>query len=158
MITVERDPTLIDFLVCANHAPEDQRDHFTKLTGMPYIVDDVAVGNFQVPGLKWVFKNEKGYPLLVGGFVQQRPGVWRDFLISTEEAFGPKYWMSCTKAARRIMDQMFVADAHRIECIAPASRVKAISWYRIMGYTLEAPLRKYCADGSDAVAFVRVRG
>lgn len=157
MITVHTDPLLIDFLVCANHAPEDQRDHFTKLTGLAYNVDDVAVGNFQVPGLKWVFKNEDGYPLLVGGFAPQRPGVWRDFLISTGEAFGPKYWKACTRACRRIMDQMFVADAHRIECIAPASRVKARAWYKLMGYTLEAPLRGYCADGSDAVSYVRVR-
>lgn len=157
MIQVCNEPTLLDFLVVCEKMPAEERSQLERFTGMEYTIDGAAVGNYTAPGPKWVFKTEDGFPLLCGGFVMQRPGVWRDFMITTPEAFGPKYWFACTRAARKIMDFMLVAHAHRLECVAPASREAAIKWYRIMGYTQEAPLRKYCADGSDAISFVRVR-
>ena len=160
MITVYTDPWLIDFLkVCAN-MPQDERDGFEDITGEKYNLDNIAVGNFTVPGPKWVIKADDE-PITVGGFVPQRPGVWRDFMINTPVAW-EKYWFPITRIARRAMNAMFASkQAHRLECIAPAARLAARpeieDWYKVLGYNREATLYGYCASGADAVIFSRVQ-
>ena len=160
MIQTYTDPLLLDFIkVCINMA-QNERECFEALTGEKYNVDSIAVGNFMVPGPKWVIKADDE-PLVVGGFVPQRPGVWRDFMINTADAWG-KHWFPVTRIARRAMNAMLESgQAHRIECITPAARLAARpeieAWYRVMGYTREATLWRYCANGADAVIFSRVR-
>jgi hypothetical protein len=158
MIKVYGDPWMIDYLkVCAN-MPQDEREQLEALTGSPFTIDGCAVGNFSVPGPKWVVKaNDE--PISIFGAVQQRPGVWRDFMLNTPEAF-TKHWFPVTRVARRAMNAMFLSDqAHRLECIVPATRIEArpelVKWYGVMGYTREATLKKYCANGADAVLFSR---
>jgi hypothetical protein len=160
MIKVYTDPWLIDFLtVCAN-MPQDERDQLEALTGETYSVDGAAIGNFTVLGPKWVIKSDE-VPIVVGGFVPQRPGVWRDFMITTPDAW-EKHWFVITRIARRAMNAMLLSkQAHRLECIAPAARLAArpqiVDWYRVLGYNREATLSGYCANGSDAVLFSRVK-
>jgi hypothetical protein len=160
MIQVYTDPWLVDFLkVCAN-MPQDEREQLEAFTGEPYSIDGAAVGNFQVAGPKWVIKADNE-PIVIGGFVPQRPGVWRDFMLTTPGAW-EKHWFPITRIARRAMNAMFLSkQAHRLECIAPAPRLAARSaiedWYRVLGYTREATLYGYCANGADAVLFSRVK-
>lgn len=159
MIKVYTDPWLLDFLkVCAN-VPQDEREQLEAFTGEPYTVDGAAIGNFTVPGPKWVIKWDDE-PIVVGGFAPQRPGVWRDFMLTTPDAWS-KHWFPSTRIARRAMDAMFVSkQAHRLECIAPAARLAArpqiLDWYRVLGYNREATLSGYCANGADAILFSRV--
>jgi ribosomal protein S18 acetylase RimI-like enzyme len=69
-----------------------------------------------------------------------------------------KYWFPVTRIARRAMDAMLQSkQAHRLECISHYSREKAFKWYSALGYNKEATLYGYCADGSDAVLFSRVK-
>jgi len=160
MIQVFTDPWMIDFLkVCAG-MPQDEREQLEAFTGEPYSLDGAAVGNFQVPGPKWVIKAD-GEPIVIGGFVPQRPGVWRDFMLTTPGAW-EKHWFPITRIARRAMNAMFASkQAHRLECIAPAKRIayrpEIERWYSTLNYKREATLWKYCADGSDAVLFSRVQ-
>jgi hypothetical protein len=159
MIKVYTDPWMIDFLkVCAN-MPQDEREQLETFTGESYSIDGAAVGNFSVPGPKWVIKADDE-PIAIGGFVLQRPGVWRDFMLTTPGAW-EKHWFAITRIARRAMDAMFVSkQAHRLECIAPAARLAArpqiVDWYRVLGYNREATLYGYCANGADAIIFSRV--
>lgn len=161
MIKLYNDPYLIDFLKCAAQLPEDEKRQITLLTGYEYDIDGAAIGNFTVNGPKWVAKLEDGTPLAVGGFVQQRPGVWRDFLLSTPLAWNP-HGVALTKILRRIMTGTLQQDGvHRLETVVPAerlaSRPELEKWYKVLGYKKEAPLWRYCADGSDAFSFARVR-
>ena len=156
MIHVYSDPLLIDFLRICVQMPEDERRQLEAFTGQPYDVDGAAVGNFQVPGPKWVIKSDDT-PLVVGGFVEQRPGVWRDYMLTTPAAW-TEHWFPITRICRRIMDAMLIGgQAHRLECISHASRAQAHRWYRVLGYEQEACHRGYCANGDDAVVFARVR-
>lgn len=152
-------PTLLDFIrVVLNMAP-DQREHFSAMTGHPYDVDGIAVGNFMVQGPKWCFRSNS-VPIAVGGFAPQRPGVYRDFFISTPEAFSA-HGFAVTRLCRRIMDSLLEGGAHRLECIVPASRVQGYTklekWYAALGYKEEARHERYCADGTDAICYSRVR-
>ncbi len=156
MIQVYTDPLLLDYIKVCIALPQDEREQLEAFTGQPYTVDGAAVGNFTAPGPKWVIKADDE-PLCIGGFVLQRPGVWRDFMLTTPEAWA-KHWFSITRIARRAMDAMFSSgQAHRLECISHHSREKAFEWYRVLGYNREATLYGYCANGADAVLFSRVR-
>lgn len=166
MIRCFNNPLLGDFLyICAN-MPQDEREQLAAFTGEPWDLDRATVGNYIAPGPKWVIKRldteeDFGTPLVVGGFVPQRPGVWRDFLLTTPEAWSA-HWFSCTRICRRVMDAMFISkQAHRLECIVPASRVESrpelVEWYRVLGYTEEGLHQGYCANGADAYSFARVQ-
>jgi hypothetical protein len=160
MIQVYNDPLVLDFVKICILMPEDERKQIESFVGQKYDIDAVAVGNYMVPGPKWVIKRGND-PLAVGGFKQQRPGVWRDYMLTTPQAWEKKYWFTVTRTCRRAMDSMFASkQAHRLECIVPASRLRdrpeLAKWYKFLGYNEEGTRYGYCADGSDAVAFARV--
>lgn len=161
MIQLYTNPMLLDFIKLAIDLPQDERDQIEALVGEPYDIDAVAVGNFMVQGPKWILKDD-AVPIVAGGFKQNRPGVWRDYMLTSDIAWEKRYWFHVTRASRRCMDAMFASkQAHRIECIAPAARLEKFPeierWYGIMGYHREGIRYGYCANGADAVAFVRVQ-
>jgi hypothetical protein len=157
IVNAYSNPFLLDFLIVAEKVPQDERDQLEAFTGEKYNAEAAAVGAWSQPGPKWVFKTDAGQPLSVAGYVQQRPGVWRDFMINTPEAFG-EHWFSVTRHGIRIMNAMFQSgQAHRLECVSLASRTKAHKWYGVLGLHKEGILRGYCASGADAVIFARCK-
>ena len=159
MIQVYTNPLLLDFIKVCLNMPQDEREQLEAFTGEKYDVDSAAVGNFTVPGPKWVIKAEDEV-LCIGGFVPQRPGVFRDFMLTTPAAW-EKHWFPITRIARRAMDALLLNGAHRLECVAPAARLayrpEIEKWYSVLQYKKEATLWRYCADGTDAVLFSRVK-
>lgn len=163
MIKIFHSPTLLDFIHVCIRMPQDERDQLEAFTGHPYDIDGAALGSFMAPGLKWVFKEAPdGVPLGVAGFVQRRPGVWRDFMMTTPELWDQ--YPTVTRIVNRAIKSMFMPNehghrfAHRIECICLASReAKNSRWYHAIGYNREATLYGYAANGADAVVFSKVR-
>lgn len=162
-------PWMTDFIQVCAQIPEDERAQVEAMTGEKYDLDSAAVGNFMAPGPKWVIKvaeDDEAFatgnstPIIIGGFVPQRPGVYRDFLLTTPLAWD-KYGFQVTRICRRIMDAVLMTHAHRLECIVPAARVESrpelAKWYRILGYTQEGRHHGYCASGADAISFARVK-
>jgi hypothetical protein len=159
VIEVYTDPLLLDFVKVCINMPQDEREQLEAFTGETYDIDRAAIGNFTVAGPKWVIKaNDE--PICIGGFVPQRPGVYRDFMLTTPEAW--KHWFAVTRVACRAMNAMLLSKtAHRLECICPASRLEkrpeVEKWYSVIRYNKEATLHGYCANGADAVMFSRVQ-
>jgi hypothetical protein len=155
MIQTFTNPLLLDFIKVCIKMPQDEREQLEAFTGEKFDIDGAAIGNFTAPGPKWVIKADDE-PIMIGGFVPQRPGVWRDFALTTPEAW-TDHWFAVTRISRRVMNAMFLSkQAHRLECIAHHSREKAFRWYKPLGYTREATLSGYCANGADAILFSRV--
>ena len=162
MIQFYTNPLLLEFIKVCWQLPQDEREQIEAFTGQPYDIDGAAVGNFMVQGPKWVAKEGlDAEPLAVGGFAQQRPGVWRDFMLNTPAAFAKENFYSMTRLCRRAMDSMLSNGAHRLECIVPAKRLaerpELENWYGVLRYRREATLRAFLANGGDAVIFSRVR-
>lgn len=159
MIQIYTDPTLLDFIRVCIKLPQDERDQLEAITGQSYDVDGCALGNFSINGPKWVAK-DGDEPIAIGGFAMLRPGVWQDFMLNTDDGF-EKHWFPLTRSCRRVMNSMLAGNAHRLECIVPASRLAARpileKWYGVLGYNKEATLYGYCANGADAVIFSRVQ-
>lgn len=156
MIELYTQPLLLDFIRVCIELPQDQRDQLEAITGQPYDIDGAALGAFQTTGPKWMLKADDK-PILIGGFSLQRPGVWRDYLLTTPEAW-TDHWFAVSRHCRRAMDAMLNSkQGHRLECISLASRKEAHKWYRILGYNYEGTLFGYCASGADAVIYSRVK-
>jgi hypothetical protein len=158
-LQVYTNPLLLDFIKVCIDMPQDEREQLEAFTGQPYDIDAAAVGNFSAPGPKWVIKADD-VPIVIGGFVPERPGVYRDFMLTTPTAWG-KHWFPVTRICRRIMDAMLMTEAHRLECIAPLPRLTArpaiAKWYGVLNYHQEGILYGYCANGADAAIFSRVK-
>lgn len=164
------EPWMTDFIQVCAKMPQDERAQIEALTGEQFNIDSIAVGNFMAPGPKWVIKageteeqlaDGAGVPLVIGGFIPQRPGVYRDFLLTTPLAWD-EYGFPVTRICRRLMDAMLLGKhAHRLECIVPAARVESrpelAKWYKILGYNKEGCHHGYCANGADAISYARVR-
>jgi hypothetical protein len=160
VIVTYTDPLLLDFVKVCIKMPQDEREQLEAFTGEPYDIDRAAIGNYTVPGPKWVIKADEE-PICIGGFVPQRPGVFRDFMLTTP-AVWDEHWFAVTRIARRVMDAMLDSKtAHRLECICPASRLakrpEIERWYSVLQYHREGTLFGYCANGSDANMFSRVK-
>jgi hypothetical protein len=140
--------------------PEDEKKQVEAASGEAFDIDSIAIGNFTAQGPKWVLKAQDE-PVLIGGFNYIRKGVWQDFLITTPDAWGAN-WFAVTRHCRRAMDAMFQSgQAHRIQCIVPVKRLKErpelAKWYKVIGYTREALMYGYYANGADAYSYARVK-
>ena len=158
---VFNNPLMIDFLYVAARLPRDEVEQLEAFTGHPFTIDGAAVGAFVAQGPKWVAKVDT-LPIAVGGLVPERPGVWRDFMLNVEgNAFNGQNFWRLTALCRRICRHMFkTGQAHRIECIVPESRLLArpeiARWYKAVGYSREARMPGYLANGHPAVMYSRV--
>lgn len=156
MIQLYTNPFLLDYIKICARLPEDQKAQIEAIFGEPFDIDGAAIGAAQTQGPKWLLKNGDE-PIAIGGFVYQRKGVWRDFMLTTPEAW-TDHWFALSRHCRRAMDAMLNSgQAHRLECISLANRKAAHKWYRILGYNLEGTLYGYCASGADAVLYSRVK-
>lgn len=159
-VEVFHTPVLLEYIQVVRAAAEDQQEHFTAMTGQEWDVDSVALGAFQTVGPKWSIRID-GTAVAVGGFAQQRPGVYRDWFISTPSAFSADHFFCITRICRKLMDHTLANGAHRLECVVPWLRVegspKLAKWYKVLGYNKEALLYGYCANGADAVCYSRVK-
>lgn len=167
MIKMFKDPFLQDYMYIASRMRADEASQIESLTGEKFSVDGAAVGCYMASGPKWVVKladteadfgTGDAIPLVAGGFTPQRPGVWRDWLITSPLAWD--YAVAMTRICKKAMDAMLSSgQAHRLECVVPLARVESrpelVKWYKILGYEQEGIRRGYCADKSDAMAYFR---
>jgi len=144
-------------MVLCNLTRQD-RDVVEALTGQPYHVDDVTVRCMGYAGPKWTFVDEKDpdYALVVGGFIPQRTGVYASWFFASKQAW-KLYREEVTAMARERVGYMLASGAHRVETLSLADKKIACAWYEAIGLTRESTLRKFAADGRDAVLYVAVR-
>lgn len=99
--------------------------------------------------------DQPGRALIVAGFIPQRKGVLRTWMMATDEAwahYGADVTAYTAKGLQNALD-----SAHRIEAICLNSHEQAHRWYAKIGLQKEATLTRYCTDGSDAAMFVLTR-
>jgi hypothetical protein len=150
-------PQLADYLYLAQRMRPDEQAQFLALSGLTtYDADTAARALALSTGPSWVLVGDDGLPVLAGGFEPERPGVWVGWQVGTLEGWA-QHWRAITRMTRRINDDMLARDdCHRLQIIAVTGRDKACEWYeRGLGYVREAVLRRYCADGQDAISYAR---
>jgi len=159
-VRIHDTPKLADLLQVCSEAPRDERKQYAAFTGEAFDADRVAArlaaSLLTMPTWPaWVITAD-GTPIVAAGFSQLRPGVWQDWMVSTPAAWDT-HWRAVTRLARKVMDSMLRGDAHRLQCVALASRTKAHRWYRALGLAPEGVLYGYGVRGEDAVMYARTR-
>lgn len=155
MIKLDTNPTLLDFIRVCDGLRADERVQIEASSGVPYDFEHVAATCYGLPGPKWIC-HDGGVPVAIIGYIMQRPGVWRDWMLSTDPAW--KQPIAMTRYCRFIMKSMIDAGAHRLECVSLANRPEAHKWYRSVGLKFEGILRAWGTKGEDAMSFIRLRG
>ncbi len=143
----------------AKELPTSERELFTAQTGASFDVEEFLVTLAEIVGdaphqyTFWAGEN----PVAVGGFLPQRPGVFRTWFMAPEWAWA-EHGADLTERCRAIIQELFAAGlAHRIETVTLAHREEARAWYERIGLTFEALHPGYGANGEDAVTYVAVR-
>lgn len=149
-------PLIEDFAYLAKRMRRDEIEQFLAYSGLTEYVPDIAARAFALtPGRSFVLVGPDDLPVLAGGFQPLTGGVYDGWMVGTDAGW-EKHWRAITKTGRRLMDMMFADGAHRIQIASLASRTAAHAWYeRSLHMTREGVLKRYCADGQDAVMFAR---
>lgn len=151
-------PLAEDVAYIARQMRPDEVDQYCAFTGGEYDADEAIRRFLTIDGPKFVITADH-MPVVIGGFYRVRPGVWEGWQAGTMAGWGA-HWRAITKHTRRLNDALLQdPSCHRLQLCAVAGRDKTFEWYeRSLGYTREAVLKGYCADGRDAVMFARVKG
>ncbi|HDX0958566.1 TPA: hypothetical protein RNT23_002107 [Stenotrophomonas maltophilia] len=157
-VTVHNEVLLEELVYLARHMRPDERAQDCAFTGeAEYCAEAAAKRMICAEGPKYVIVDD-GLPVVAGGFVFVRPGVWQGWQAGTVDGW-EKNWRLITKVTRKLNDRMIADPAvHRLQLCAMAGREKTFEWYeRSLRYQREATLHRYCATGIDAVMFSRVK-
>lgn len=151
-------PIVADYgYITARLRPDEIAQHLA-LTGLAEYQPDVAArGLIAAGGESYVMVDRMNRPVLIGGFVPVRPGVYEGWLAGTEESWA-RHWRAMTKVCAGLMENLLRRDAHRIETCALASRTRAHAWYeRALKMHRDGVLPGYFADGQDGILFSLTR-
>lgn len=155
MIRVEG-ASLIDLTYITERLREDEYDQLAKfgMTTFPHALAYLAQSFL---GKRWTYYDDLGTPVLCGGFIPQRKGVYSTWFLTTAAGWD-RYALEVTEAAAERLSFMIAGGANRLETLCLDSRDRAHRWYTKIGLHRESTLKAYCVDGSDAAMFVMTRG
>jgi hypothetical protein len=149
-----RELNIDNLLTVCRGLPEDERALWHSMTGFPYDAENVAISMYRMLG-RIIHNGDQ--PLAAAGFIEQRPGVYRTWMIATPLAWDP-YGLEVTRIVRdKIREALSEGFAHRIETVTLADRKRARDWYPKIGLQLDTTHRKYGMNGEDAVFYVALR-
>lgn len=148
--------SLFDFARVAYAMRPDEREQWCAFRGLDQYDPEACARDMLAHGpASWTLIDQQGQPFFVGGFTNQRPGVWTCWAAGTPDGWA-KHWRTITRVCRSEIDILMADSAHRIEIISLAVRTETAEWYvRGLGMTEQALLRGYAADGRDAICYAR---
>lgn len=149
--------TVEDYVFVANSMLQTERDQWCAFRNLPaYDANACAMDMISHGPASWALR-AVGSPFFIGGFSNQRPGVWVCWAAGTDHGW-QNYGREITRFVRKQMDAVFGLGAHRIEITSLASRVEAGEWYRKgLGMQAEGVHRGYCGDGQDAICYAKFK-
>ncbi len=156
-----RDMNIGDIMYISCQLRDDEWDQIVAFGGQRDI-DALVIKciNAAKAGPAWAFVDDETNDqraLVIGGYIKMREGVYSSWFLASKSAWG-LYGRQVTEMAVERHAFMFKTGAHRIETLCLASRKLAQRWYQTIGLKFESTLEGYCADGSDAVMYVAVKG
>jgi hypothetical protein len=155
---IVREPYLIDLLTLLLVLPPDEIEQVEALSGVTFEHQGLAARLWLSTELKWAGIDETG-PLVVGGYVRTRPGVFQSWYIPHPRVWEDKeIGRTITRMTRKIIKGMITSGtAHRLETVVLSSRTRAQAWYPMIGLKYESALPGYGAKGEDFAMYVALR-
>jgi hypothetical protein len=158
-LSLSGEPKLTDYLRVCLALPEDERQQYAAMAGAPFDAEIVAAALMLASGPKWTIYDGRKYAIAVGGYLEERPGVWRSWMAATDECWTPENAEGVTAICVGAMQSMFYDHgAHRLETVCLATRKRARSWYtRHLGLKYEGLLRQAGVGGEDVAIYATTR-
>jgi hypothetical protein len=148
-------PTLLDFLRLTLNARDDEIEQYEALMGKEWDAERVAVEFFGKEGVSFMLAHDST-PVVAGGYDLIFPGVWHSWMIGTYDNW-EKHWMSITKFSRRVMDDLLMGGARRLQTCVLESRTKTCEWYvRGLKMQYEGSWRNYGINGEAMAMYARI--
>jgi RimJ/RimL family protein N-acetyltransferase len=136
---------------------EDERDQYRAWTGAAAYDMRACYQDMLAKGeATWALLDRRGAAFYVGGLSNLRPGVFECWAAGTPEGWAA-HWRAITRHTRRVLDATLGNGVHRIEIVSLAERTAAGAWYARLGLVAEGRLRRYFADGRDAIIYAKVK-
>lgn len=152
-----RELNIDNLLTICRDLPTDELEAFGKLNSAAFDPTAFAVWALGAPGFNYILHNGDE-PLAAAGFLPQRTGVYRTWMLARGLAWSP-YGREVTELVRNsVRDILAEGVAHRVETVTLADRERARDWYSKIGLQFETTLRKYGSRGDDAVLYVALSG
>lgn len=152
-------PLLQDYAYLAARLRPDEIAQVLAMSGNLHYDPDLAAREFAtIPGEAFVLVDDDNRPVLIGGFMPLRPGVFEGWMVGTVDGWA-QHWRAITKTSRRLLDSLMADGAHRVQVTALASRTCAHDWY-VRGLRMDQSpvcIVGYCASGDDAIMFARLK-
>lgn len=147
---------LIDSTVMFGRLSQIEREVYEALSGLEFDPQEATMAIFNAAGIHftWMFGDEV---VAVGGFIRHRPGVLRTWFAAPDDTWtkcGPEITKSCRDLIAGLLKD---GKAHRIETITLERHNRAWMWYQKIGLAREAILKKFAANGEDAVMYVATK-
>lgn len=157
-INVLESPGLETFLAVCRDLPKEERRQYEALSGLEYSADDMAASLTLIAGPKWGIVTARGEPLAVGGYTQERPGVWRSWMLARDPCWAD-YAEAVTQVVNGVMGVMFTdMKATRLETQCLADRAQARRWYeKHLGLQCEGVFRAAGVNQEDVAVYAKVR-
>lgn len=157
--TETRNATLIDILMVCSDLPQDEIEQIEAFSGSKFDAETIAVQIMSLGGSKWTgYDKETHEPLVVAGFTQIGPTLWRSFMLASNKAWA-EHGIEVTVECRRAIKQLIQDQQHiRLETVCLASRDKARKWYLAIGLEYESTMPAYGATGETAVLYTKTKG
>jgi len=140
-------PSLTDYIYICDNLPADEIEQIAAMTGQVFDPDEAAINCHLVPGPKWLIIDEEGRPLVVGGCMQLRKGVWQTWMLVPDMTW-ETHAREVTEIVLSLQKQM-QEQGHRIQTLVLSSRERARTWYGTLGLEHEGTLRAYGTGGED---------
>ena len=152
-------PEIEHYVTICRDLPQDERAQYEALNGSAYDADELAAIMLLIGGPKWtILAGEADEPIAAGGYTQERPGVWRSWMLARPSCW-TQYAEEVTSICNGAMEMMFSDfKAHRLETTCLASRAKARRWYeRHLGLQCEGIMRAAGVGKQDVAIYAKTR-
>lgn len=151
-------PLLQDYAWLAARMRACEIEHFLALSGLHEFSADAAARAFAMTsGPAFALVGEENLPIMAGGFVPERAGVFEAWLLGTDEAWD-RYGHRITRVCNRQITALLAHGAHRIHVLCLPNNTRAHAWYqRGLRMQFEGTLKGYAASGADMLIFARTR-
>ena len=147
--------TPADVLAVARNLPKDEINQIEVLSGKVFDPQYVAEYVFRDANVLWCYKADE--PLVIAGFIQLTPVVWRTVFLATKRAWaehGRAVTMATVEALQNVIGQK---EHIRVEVVCLKKRKLAQRWYNTIGLEYESTLKAYGTGGESAVMYVKTK-
>ena len=151
--------TLHELRPICHDLPKEEREQYEALSGEEYDPDVMAAVMLLIPGPKWcIVAADADEPLAAGGYTQERPGVWRSWMLA-RPACWTDFAEGVTNVCNGVMEMMFFDfKAHRLETLCMADRSQARRWYeRHLGLQCEGIMHGAGKGKEDVAVYAKTR-